>query len=600
MHAWIWAAIGFLMATSQASAAPFITGFATNLPGTQGDDAFELFNPTAAPIALDLVRVTDLEGTVTWPAGAVLPAGERVVVAVNASAYEAATRRGPDYSSSGGPSDQVTLEGAFRLSQGRDELQVWVGDELVDVAVWGTSPYAGTGWDGPTIDVAGTSHLRWYARSHDVDTNSSSDWREPHRRFMGWLEPVYASVTVAGQTLAYVAPDQSRKAFSDLLERTQKSLDVNVYDWRDVGLAQDVIARMREVPAMSVRVLVQENPVGLDQQERLVRDGILLALDEAGAEVRLFANDRYAFNHAKYVVADKRAVLIQTENFVASAMPTNAVDGNRGLGVIIDSPDLAQTLTSVFEYDFALDPYGARELNAEQRAAPPLPVAASQSPAPKHESVVAAGVEAELVVGPETHLSTNDVILRALARAEESVQIWQLDVQQDWRDRRAALWPNAYLEAALDAGRRGAEVRILLDGHFLDGNGRDNAATARWVAEMKNNTNVHVRLVVGDQAGIVHAKALVVDDKWTVLGSTNWNLNSVTQNREIDILLASPEVGSYYRSVFDDDWSQGASIEDLRQPTRTVASLPAIATVIMLAFVAALPPRRRDHPSGTA
>jgi phosphatidylserine/phosphatidylglycerophosphate/cardiolipin synthase-like enzyme len=54
---------------------------------------------------------------------------------------------------------------------------------------------------------------------------------------------------------------------------------------------------------------------------------------------------------------------------------------------------------------------------------------------------------------------------------------------------------------------------------------------------------------------------MIVDNKSVLISSINWNENSVTQNRELGIIIESPEVAKYYAEVFFYDWNLKAPNE---------------------------------------
>jgi phosphatidylserine/phosphatidylglycerophosphate/cardiolipin synthase-like enzyme len=49
---------------------------------------------------------------------------------------------------------------------------------------------------------------------------------------------------------------------------------------------------------------------------------------------------------------------------------------------------------------------------------------------------------------------------------------------------------------------------------------------------------------------------MVVDDAWTLVGSMNWNANSVLNNREVSILVHDPESSALHARAFDTDWRE--------------------------------------------
>jgi phosphatidylserine/phosphatidylglycerophosphate/cardiolipin synthase-like enzyme len=52
----------------------------------------------------------------------------------------------------------------------------------------------------------------------------------------------------------------------------------------------------------------------------------------------------------------------------------------------------------------------------------------------------------------------------------------------------------------------------------------------------------------------IHAKAFLIDEKILFIGSINFNINSITKNREMWILLKNPEIIKKFLEIFDRDF----------------------------------------------
>lgn len=84
------------------------------------------------------------------------------------------------------------------------------------------------------------------------------------------------------------------------------------------------------------------------------------------------------------------------------------------------------------------------------------------------------------------------------------------------------------------ARERGVEVTVILEG---DGSvGRENRAAAGYL------TRKGVRVVFPRGRRTVHAKAVVIDGRYVMIGSHNLSHAALTRNRELSVLLDSPEL----------------------------------------------------------
>ncbi len=89
------------------------------------------------------------------------------------------------------------------------------------------------------------------------------------------------------------------------------------------------------------------------------------------------------------------------------------------------------------------------------------------------------------------------------------------------------------------AAARGIAVTVCLDYDERETGSEDrNGPVARWLAAR----GVRVLRDEGDRR--THAKVLVVDERWVVLGSHNWTRTGIHRNRELSLLLDDPALAA--------------------------------------------------------
>lgn len=125
-----------------------------------------------------------------------------------------------------------------------------------------------------------------------------------------------------------------------LMDSAQSSLDVEMY----VFTSHEAVAALERAKArgVAVRVILERNVMENQNQDaygQLASDGI---------NVR-YATAKYALTHAKFVIADGRAVLVGSHNFSGAALYDN-----REASVIIRDAATVAAFTSVFEKDWRL------------------------------------------------------------------------------------------------------------------------------------------------------------------------------------------------------------------------------------------------------
>ncbi len=101
-----------------------------------------------------------------------------------------------------------------------------------------------------------------------------------------------------------------------------------------------------------------------------------------------------------------------------------------------------------------------------------------------------------------------------------------------------------FLRAMLRAVRRGVEVEIILPE-------RSDVPLVRlvnrsyYVALLKGGIKVYER-----QGTILHAKVMLIDSSWAVVGSANLDQRSFHRNYEVSVIVASPEFGRQVEELF--------------------------------------------------
>jgi phosphatidylserine/phosphatidylglycerophosphate/cardiolipin synthase-like enzyme len=477
--------------------------------------------------ALDGVAVTDGEGTVSFPPGA--SGNGRVVVARNGTAYALVHGTPPDYeiqAVSAAP-DMVRIKD-LRLGNEKDELVLLVrGAEADRVS-----------WPGDVVGRQGQVHYREDGR-----------W-DPRVLMIG--QSRFSSLTVANVSgTAFVAPDCSSAVLADLVASASRSLRLNAYELTDPVLAEALVAA--KARGVFVTVLIEGGPVGgIPSGEWAV----LARLLEAGIPVRSMATGeaahaRYRFDHAKYMVVDDRWTLVTTENWKPAAFPPAGRRGNRGWGVVLDDPRVAAYFARLFETDLEgrdTEPVvtprpGGAEAPDDRSYSPRF------TPAPFSDATVTT------VLAPDTA----DEVTALIASARSSVRIQQAYITNESGDRL-----QRYLAAAVDAARRGVEVRVLLDAAWF--NTADEADNDEQVALINRiaaaeGLRLEARLVDLDARNLVkvHTKGVVVDGRRVFVSSINWNEASPSFNREAGVIVDDPSIGAYFEAAFDADWGTETS-----------------------------------------
>jgi cardiolipin synthase len=121
-------------------------------------------------------------------------------------------------------------------------------------------------------------------------------------------------------------------------------------------------------------------------------------------------------------------------------------------------------------------------------------------------------------------------------------------------------------QAIVDAIRdRGVEVKILTPGIHSDHAFTRNSSRTLYGPLLKRGVRIYEY-----QAAMIHVKALMIDDSWSVVGSTNFDHRSFELNDEVNLAVFDPQVAQRLTRDFEDDLAQSKEItyEEWRRTSR--------------------------------
>jgi cardiolipin synthase len=149
-----------------------------------------------------------------------------------------------------------------------------------------------------------------------------------------------------------------------------------------------------------------------------------------------------------------------------------------------------------------------------------------------------------LASAPDDNQDIYQAYLSALNQAKRSIHITCAYFVPD----------DAILNALSAAARRGVDVKLVLPG--VNDNDLVSQASKSYFEEM---------LVAGVQlfqlkVAVLHAKTAVVDRQWSTVGSTNIDTRSFLHNREINVMVFSPEFGLEMENAFAEDLKSSSPV----------------------------------------
>ncbi len=501
--------------------------------------------------SLDSITVSDDRGGFRFPPGTTIDG--TLTVARNAVAFEESHGRLPDFEWLDHSREVPNVINAdiLRMANTKDNLKVYDNGRLVQEVSWPADVKPREGqvhflldgvWD-PRVLMLGQSRL------------------QPAR---------FLDVTVT----AFVSPDCSSEVFSSAVDRAQHELLVNVYEFTSTNLSTSLIGA--EKRGVNVHLLVEGGPVGgMSPEEKTV----IRAMNVSGIPIYQMTapaggHAPYRYDHAKYLVIDRNAVLLTSENFKYSGFPPPGISGNRGWGVYMESTGVADYFAGVYQTDvsgYAVSPITG--IQGQTEIIPAVTYKREFSPARFEGAVVTP------VIAPDT----SDQITGLINSAQASVEIEQAYITNE-----SATELNPFLAAAINASRRGIPVQVLLDSYWYNvEDTKDNDEMAALINEIAAREHLPLEARCADltASGIekIHNKGVIVDDQRVLVSSINWNSNSPNFNREAGVIIEHPGVAQYFHAVFEDDWAPA-----VRAYEKPVDYLKIAAVIVVIGLLVVL------------
>lgn len=542
-----------------------------------------LYNPSNMIINLSGWRICDgqnsYSGSILFPENTMMPPLNKIYIAYKASYFWSVMGFYPDFEygnfSASIPQMIRRNEPSFAIQKDEALLLDEFGT-LIDIMVYGDSEYEGLGWTGSPIPDAEKGEV--LKRNFDEDnlkyhdTNTSLDWKHIRHYKLGQSDLECEDFIYTGNMTLFASPDSSYETIIKEIENAKSTIYISLYQFTNWNISEKVIEKLNN--GVEVKILIEGGAAGEKEEEQKY---VLQKVHENGGVIRFLVHNstlgsRYRYVHAKYAIIDGISIIISSENWKYTGMPLNSTFGNRGWGVVIRDTSIAGYFTDVFLTDWDSVEYDIIPFIPDN---PDYGNASSDFELdewietgyyePVFPSVTLVGEFAiSPVISPDSTLLESEAILGIINSATESIYIEQLDVELNWNDDELE-YENLYLKAAIEAAeQREVDVKILLSSIYAypDNPGLDNYDTYIYINDYASNHNLtdrlETRLVDYDRLGLskVHNKGMIVDGNKTLISSINWNRNSVTQNREVGVIIESEEVAEYFTKIFLWDWNE--------------------------------------------
>lgn len=326
----------------------------------------------------------------------------------------------------------------------------------------------------------------------------------------------------------FVTGEEAFAAFLALLDSAERSLHVATFILGHDEVGAAVVARLIAAAGRGVEVRLLVDAAFFWRADKRA----LAALRRAGGRVAVFmpllhvpfrgrSNLR---NHRKLAVADGARALVGGMNLAVEYMGPRPLPGRwRDFSLSVDGGAAAE-LDAVFRDDW--------EFAAKERLVAPPRVPSSAGAADAGDAVVRV-----VASGPDVPSDTlYDVLLAALFGAERRVWIATPYFVPD----------DALTRALILAVRRGLDVRVVVpqrSNHRIT-----DLAGGSYLRALQDAGGV----VAPYLPGMLHAKAVVIDDDVAMVGSANFDMRSLFLNYEVALFLYGPREARALTAWFED------------------------------------------------
>lgn len=602
---------------------------------SQNDQSIEIMNVSAASVDLSGWQFTDNTNTVSFPSGTSLAAGSRLWLGKTATAFKKSFGFSPnwEYGADTDPTVPNMLGTAPALSTtgGAVVIKDNAGN-VKDAMVYGSGNTAQIGWSGSAVqpyDVfpMNPANQVFFRKLDEVtgypiaDTDTEADWWPSKTAGTTLYGPVHQGdlfgkkVMVPGwatgilkpsqlptdnwvtfkstETASYsvlVGPDHLYENYVAAINSATTSIYISGYTMHNPDIVNAI--KTKAAAGVTVKILLEGEPccTNLPDQENLW-SAKQISDASPGTKVWFMSDpnhDRYNNTHAKYAIIDNTWLLAGTENLDCTSMASdnkaNGTSGNRGYYIKTNATQVRNKYLAIFNLDLDTNqediiPFGTSPYVWNGTTVPAACTDGTFYTVQKPNPLTVSGTfNFEVVQCPDNCLHYNEALINMVRRAGSGdvVLVEQAYERKFWGDSFTSSTtanPNPRLEAYIEAARRGAKVRILLDALFDDpDSATGNTNTVTYVNSFASaSVDVSARLVdftggSGPAGNGIHAKIVMVNkpatnQSWVHIGSINGSENSSKFNRETALQADSHDAYCYIYDIFNYDWKFGGGTD---------------------------------------
>ncbi len=364
----------------------------------------------------------------------------------------------------------------------------------------------------------------------------------------------------AQKVIAYVNPDNSYQAVSDIISSANESIYLVSYRFWSLDIYNLIYSRLQEKNSLRVRIVLEN-----ESHNWYLAYKFYTLKQTYGYDILIKIHTRdyygYYYLHSKFIVVDNVTVFVSSENFIYSSYPPNPVQPktdklestvyypSRGWSIIVSNNTIASTFVESFENifeaakDYKPDEFGPYIETAYSFRSYSAPFE-DQSKIDNHAHVIP-------FFSPTNSYET---IINLITNAKRFILLELAYISNSSKSTHVLNLLNALKEAE----ERGVTVHIILEDNppFDD----DFNSVYNNLLEMGFNV---VPAFSSTETDILfcHNKGIIVDGKFVIVGSTNWSEKSLTENWEAGVLVESFSIAKFYLNVYSWDWDHSSTVK---------------------------------------
>lgn len=286
------------------------------------------------------------------------------------------------------------------------------------------------------------------------------------------------------------------------------SIDMALYGYTDVVDVTNAINHAIQ-RGVSVRLVYDVNA----QNSNFYPDTFELAklIPDSKAD---YGDSQYqsSIMHNKFFIFDKKTVLTGSANISftdLSGFNSNAI-------VLINSPEIAQIYEKEFE-----QMYNNKFHNKKSKIS-------------NKENILLGDSIVSVYFSPTDRIITEKII-PLINNAHKYIYIPAFVITH-----------KRFTQALINAKERGVEIHVILDA--------TNARNQHTTHELLRKN--HILVKTENYAGKMHAKSMIIDDNYLVIGSMNFSKSGENKNDENVLIIENPYLTKYYKDFFNYLWKK--------------------------------------------